>query len=68
MAGNGGGAHVEPVGGLRGEFVRVRGFHCVDPTCLVERDVLVWTLGFRKETGIGWPGGFCALAELLGFF
>jgi hypothetical protein len=31
VAGDGGGADVEPVGRLRGEFVRVRGFDRVDP-------------------------------------
>ena len=34
VAGDGGGAHVEPVGGLWGEFVGVRGFDGVDPACL----------------------------------
>lgn len=42
VAGDGGRAHVEPVGGLRGEFVRVRRFDRVNPACLMERDVLVW--------------------------
>jgi hypothetical protein len=31
VARDGGGADVEPVRGLGGEFVRVRGFYCVDP-------------------------------------
>ena len=38
VAGDGGGADVEPVGGLRGEFVGVGGFDGVDPACRF----LVW--------------------------
>lgn len=37
VSGDGGGADVEPVAGLRGEFFGVRGFYCVNPACGEER-------------------------------
>jgi hypothetical protein len=68
VAGDGGRAYVEPVGGLRGEFVRMRSFDRVNPACLMARDVLVWILGILEETSIWGPGAFCALAGTPGLF
>jgi hypothetical protein len=50
VAGNGGGADVEPVGRLRGEFVRVRGFDGVDPACLFWGRLVSFVVG---EGGFG---------------
>ena len=44
VSGDGGGAHVEPVGGLRGKFVGVGGFYCVDPAWKMSVDRTAWIL------------------------
>ena len=61
MAGDGGGADVEPVGGLRGEFVGVGGLDGVDPACVEDVSFVVCTI-YGKEAAEKWNS--CGLAEL----
>lgn len=54
VAGDGGGAHVEPVDGLGGELLGGTGLDGVDPTW--ERGLVLWRMSGELDLGVGREG------------